>query len=288
MLSEVLEYLKPGPGQKFIDGTLGGAGYTLALAYAVGTKGKIISVDLDQLAIDNAQEKITQLKLKNIILVKDNFKNLITIVKDNFSKDQKFDGIVFDLGLSSAQLDDQNRGFSFKSSGPLNMAFGANYEISTEEIVNTYPLLELTRIFQDYGEERQAYRYAKAIVAARKIKRIKTVADLVSVIEQLFPPRFYHKIHPATKIFQALRIETNAELASLTEVLPSAVPLLKPKGKIVLISFHSGEDRIVKRFLKSRSDLKVLTKRPLVPGDSEIINNPRARSAKLRVAQKIN
>lgn len=288
MLPEVLEYLKPEPGQKFIDGTLGGAGYTLALAYAVGAKGKIISVDLDQLAIDNAQEKITQLKLKNIILVKDNFKNLITIVKDNFSKNQKFDGIVFDLGLSSAQLDDQNRGFSFKSSGPLNMAFGANYEISTEEIVNTYPLLELTRIFQDYGEERQAYRYAKAIVSARKIKRIKTVASLVSVIEQLFPPRFYHKIHPATKIFQALRIETNAELASLTEVLPSAVSLLKPKGKIVLISFHSGEDRIVKRFLKSRSDLKVLTKRPLVPGDSEIINNPRARSAKLRVAQKIN
>ena len=288
MLTEVLEYLKPKSGQKFIDGTLGGAGYTLALAKAVGEKGMILSTDLDQLAIDNAKSKIKELKLNNIELVKDNFKNLAKIVSEKFSTETKFDGIVFDLGLSSAQLDDKKRGFSFKSSGPLDMAFGSESEISTAEIVNSYPLLELTRIFTDYGEERQAYRYAKAIVAARKIRRIETVKDLVSVIEDLFPPRFYHKIHPATKLFQALRMETNAELASLTKVLPDAIDLLKPDGRIVLISFHSGEDRIVKRFFKSRTDIKILTKRPLVPSDSEIMDNPRARSAKFRAAQKIN
>lgn len=288
MLSEVLEYLKPKAGQKFIDGTLGGAGYTIALAKAIGDNGKILSTDLDQLAIDNAQEKIEQLKLENIVLVKDNFKNLAAVVKEKFPADQKFDGIVFDLGLSSAQLDDTERGFSFKSSGPLDMAFGADVELSTGEIVNEYPLLELTRIFQEYGEERQAYRYAKAIVEARKIKKIETVADLVSVIENLYPAKFYHKIHPATKLFQALRMETNSELASLSKVLPDALELLKPNGKIVVISFHSGEDRIVKRFFKSRTDIKILTKRPLVPSDSEIMSNPRARSAKLRAAQKIN
>lgn len=288
MLPEVLEYLKPEPGQKFIDGTLGGAGYTIALAYAVGARGKILSTDLDQLAIDNAQEKINSLKLKNIILVRDNFKNLAALVKEKFPAGQKFDGIVFDLGLSSAQLDDEARGFSFKSSGPLDMAFGTDAETGTEEIVNEYPLLELTRIFQEYGEEKQAYRYAKAIVEARKTKRIKTTADLVSVIENLYPARFYHKIHPATRLFQALRIETNSEITNLAQVLPDAVNLLKPNGKIVLISFHSGEDRVVKRFFRSRTDIKILTKRPLVPSGSEIIANPRARSAKLRAAQKIN
>ncbi|MHB8903979.1 MAG: 16S rRNA (cytosine(1402)-N(4))-methyltransferase RsmH [Patescibacteria group bacterium] len=288
MLSEVLEYLKPEAGQKFIDGTLGGAGYTLALAKVVGDKGRILSTDLDQLAIGNAEEKIKQSKLKNIVLVKDNFKNLAAIVKEKFPTDQKFDGIVFDLGLSSAQLDDEDRGFSFKSSGPLNMAFGTGGEISTEEIVNEYPLLELTRIFKEYGEERQAYRYAKGIVDARKFIRIKTTADLVSIIENLYPAKFYHKTHPATKLFQALRIETNGELNSLKQVLPDAIELLKPNGKIVIISFHSGEDRIVKRFFKSRTDLKILTKRPLVPSDSEIMSNPRSRSAKLRAAQKIN
>ena len=286
MLSEVLEYLKPTKGQKFIDGTLGGAGYTLALAKAVGSSGKILSIDLDQMAIDNAQEKITQLKLNNIFLVKDNFKNLGKIVENKFPQDQKFDGLVFDLGLSSAQLDDEIRGFSFNSTGPLDMAFGLGNDLSTEEIINNYSLLELTKIFQEYGEERNAYRYAKAIVAARKLKRIKTVADLVLIIEELFPVRFYHKIHPATKLFQALRIETNAELTALTEVLPVAISLLKPNGKIVLVSFHSGEDRIVKRFLKSRADLRILTKRPLIPSDTEILNNPRARSAKFRAAQK--
>jgi len=288
MLSEVLEYLQAKPGNKFIDGTLGGAGYTLALAKAIGEQGKIISLDLDELAIKNAETEIKKAALNNVILVQDNFKNLKTVVAENFSAETKFNGIVFDLGLSSAQLDDEARGFSFKGERPLDMAFGPQAEKSTEQIVNSYPLLELTRIFREYGEEKQAYRIAKAIIEARKKKRLKTTTDLITIIETAVPPRYFHKINPATRIFQALRMETNEELKVLEETLPIAVELLAPGGRLVVVSFHSGEDRIVKRFFRAATaNLKIITKKPLIPTVEETVTNPRSRSAKLRVAEKI-
>ncbi len=287
MLNEVIEYLKPRSGHKFIDCTLGGAGYTTTIAKKVGSQGKVIGIDLDELAIMNARIIISEQKLENITLLNGNFKNLKTIIGENFSEDTKFDGIVFDLGLSSAQLDDEARGFSFKGERPLDMSFGPDNTNSTEEIINVYPLLELTRIFREYGEEKHAYRIAKVIIEERKIKRIKTTADLVQIIEKAVPFRYRSRIHPATRVFQALRMETNEELVSLKEVLPVAINLLKPKGRLVVVSFHSGEDRIVKRFLKGETNVKILTKRPLVPSDSEIEGNPRARSAKLRAAEKI-
>ncbi len=287
MLNEILEYLKPKSGKKYIDCTLGGAGYTVALAKAVGQTGQVIGIDLDELAIKNAQTLINEQKLQNITLINDNFKNLETIISENISPDAKFDGIVFDLGLSSAQLDDEVRGFSFKGERPLDMSFGPANQKSTEEIVNHYDLLELTRIFREYGEEKHAYRIAKAIVAARRLERLKTTADLVKVIEDAVPFRYQSKIHPATRVFQALRMETNEELMSLAEVLPVAIKLLKPSGRLVVVSFHSGEDRIVKRFLKGETGIKILTKRPLIPTETEVENNPRARSAKLRAAEKI-
>jgi len=287
MLAEVLKYLQPQIGQKFIDCTLGGAGYTLAIAAQVGEQGKILGIDLDDLAIRNAQQRITESKFKNIILVQANFKNLSTIVADNFPRGSKFAGIVFDLGLSSAQLADQARGFSFQGERPLDMSFGPDNQRFTEDIVNHYSLLELTKIFREYGEERRAYQIAKAIVAARKKKRIVTTADLVAIIEQVVPFRFYSKIHPATRVFQALRLETNEELVSLAQALSQAVELLEEKGKLVVVSFHSGEDRIVKRFFKENPYLQVLTKKPLIPSEEETADNSRARSAKLRAAQKI-
>ena len=287
MLDEILEYLKPQAGKKYIDCTLGGAGYTTAIAKKIGEKGEVVAIDLDELAIKNAQTLISEQKLNNITLINDNFKNLLSAISSKFKSETKFDGIVFDLGLSSAQLDDEARGFSFKGERPLDMSFGPANNNSTEEIINNYPLLELTRIFREYGEEKHAYQIAKAIVEERKIERIKTTLDLVSIIEKKIPFRYRSKIHPATRVFQALRMETNEELSSLLEVLPDALELLKPKGRIVIVSFHSGEDRIVKRFFKTRSDIKILTKRPLVPSDVETENNPRARSAKLRVAEKI-
>jgi len=286
MLDEVIKYLKPRLGKKYIDCTLGGAGYTVALAKKLGNQGRVVGIDLDELAIKNAQALISEQKLLNIILINDNFKNLETILSEKFPVGSKFDGIVFDLGLSSAQLDDEARGFSFKGDRPLDMSFGPVNQSSTEEIVNRYPLLELTRIFREYGEEKHAYRIAKAIVEARRTQRIKTTADLTAVIEKAIPFRYQSKIHPATRVFQALRMETNEELASLLEVLPVAVSFLKPLGRLVVVSFHSGEDRIVKRFFKGEEGLKILTKRPLVPTEAETENNPRARSAKLRVAEK--
>ncbi len=286
MLREVLKFLNPQAGQNFVDCTLGGAGYTLAIAESAGEKGRVVSIDLDKLALENAAKNIKERNLQNITLVNDNFKNLEKIVEENFS-DQKIDGVVMDLGLSSAQLDDESRGFSFKGDRPLNMAFGPINDNSTAEIINHYPLLELTRIFTDYGEEHQAYHIAKAIVEGRKLKRIETTGDLIALIEKAVPPRFRSRIHPATKIFQALRMETNEELRVLSEVLAAAAQVLKPGGRLVVVSFHSGEDRIVKRFLKDTEGWQIMTKRPEVPTEDEIEDNPRARSAKLRAAIKI-
>jgi len=288
MLKEVLEYLQAKPGQKFIDGTLGGAGYTLALATALGKKGKVLALDLDGLAIKNAQDLLAEKKISNVVLISDNFKNLSSVIAANFPPGTKFDGLVLDLGLSSAQLEDETRGFSFKGERPLEMAFGPESERSTSAIVNQYPLLELTRIFREYGEERHAYQIAKALVAARREKKITTTAELVAVIERVIPIRYRTKIHPATRIFQALRMETNGELDALTAVLSQTTSILKPGGRLVVISFHSGEDRIVKRFLKNSPDFQILTKKPLVPSLEETEKNPRARSAKLRAAAKMN
>jgi 16S rRNA (cytosine1402-N4)-methyltransferase len=286
MLAEVLELLKVKPGGQYLDGTLGGAGYTIAIAQKIGPRGKMLSLDLDKNAIQNAKLKIKNQKLENITLVQGNFKNLKTIATDVFGAEAKFDGIVLDLGLSSFQLDDTNRGFSFKGERPLDMSFGPEIDNDTVNIVNQYPLLDLTRIFREYGEEKLAYQIAQAIVEARKLKKINTTSDLVAIIEARIPFRFRRRIHPATRVFQALRMETNEELKNLSEVLPQALELLKKNGRLVVVSFHSGEDRIVKRFLKANPEVTVITKRPLVPTVSETETNPRARSAKLRAAVK--
>lgn len=307
MLNEVLIGLDARPGQVFVDGTLGGAGYTLALAKLVSPSGKILAIDLDDLSLANAQEKIKQAKISNIVLVQDNFRNLKQIVEENFSQDFKVDGVVLDLGLSSAQLQDETRGFSFQGDRPLDMAFNqeGHTAIATTTIVNNYSLERLTHVFRVYGEEPKAYALAKKIVETRRKKRIKTTGDLLEIISSVIKTNPRIKIHPATRAFQALRMETNYELEALREVLPAALSILKPNGKIAIVSFHSGEDRIVKDFFRTESKdcicpssvpvcvcqhqatLKILTKKPIPASDLESQINPRARSAKLRLAQKI-
>ncbi|MCX6800493.1 MAG: 16S rRNA (cytosine(1402)-N(4))-methyltransferase RsmH [Candidatus Falkowbacteria bacterium] len=309
MLDEVIEYLKLKKSGFYIDCTLGGGGYTFAIASKIGATGKILAIDLDSLAIENTKENIKAKNLNNIILAQDNFNNLENIVQEKFNKDQKFDGIVLDLGLSSAQLEDRARGFSFKSETPLDMAFEGNQTergSKTEHIVNYYKEAELERIIKDYGEERFARNIASAIVKSRKEKSIKTTLDLAQIIDRAIPIKFQSKsIHPATKTFQALRIETNKELESLEKVMPAAVKLLSKNGRIVIVSYHSLEDRIVKQFFRAESldcicpkeiplcvcehkpNLKIITKKPLTPKEPELNKNHRARSAKLRVAQKI-
>lgn len=306
MLKEVLVGLNPQPGQVFIDCTLGGAGYTLALAKLVGPKGKIISLDLDGLALENAKEKIELAKVSNIVLFQDNFRNLQNIIEENFPEGFKVDGVVMDLGLSSAQLDDDSRGFSFQGDRPLDMAFNqeGHTAIATTTIVNRYPLERLTHIFREYGEEPKAYLVAKKIIERRKKNWIKTTGQLLEIISEVIKTNPKSRINPATKIFQALRMETNRELEALKEVLPAAISLLKSGGRLAVVSFHSGEDKIVKEYFRTESkdcicpssvpicicnhkaSLEILTKKPIPASDNESNLNPRARSAKLRLAKK--
>lgn len=303
MLKHVLEHLAPKRGGYFIDCTLGGGGYTSALSQTVGDSGKILAIDLDKDAISNAKTK----KLKNVIFANDNFSNLGNIIKEEFKENTLFDGIVLDLGLSSYQLEDLRRGFSFRvDSAPLDMSFSHDDKELTKEIINKASQRELERIIREYGEEKYAWKIAKEIIKTRKIKNIEQTGELVKIIESVFPQReLNRKIHPATKTFQALRIATNDELISLEEVLPQAISALKKEGKLVVVSFHSLEDRIVKNFFKKESrdcfcppklpvcvcghkkTLKIITKKIVIAEDDEVKENPRSRSAKMRVAQKI-
>lgn len=302
MLKEVLELLQPQPGQQFIDGTLGGGGYTQALAEAVGPTGRIIAIDLDQLALDHAETIIKEHGLGNITLVLDNFANLSAIAEKQGLT--QINGVVLDLGLSSAQLADEQRGFSFQTDRPLNMAFGAD-EGKTQIIVNKYPEAVLADLIKSYGEERYARRIAWSIVKARQLQPLTTTGQLVEAIRTAVPAAYQHdRIHFATRTFQALRLATNQELANLETVLPQALELLAPQGRLAVVSFHSLEDRLVKKFFKTESQdclcppqwpvcqcghqasLEIITKKPLTPSEAEIANNPRARSAKLRVAVK--
>ncbi len=307
MLEEVLTGLNLKPGSKIIDCTLGGASYTLAIAEKVGPTGLVLALDLDNLAIANAQQKISQQNIGNIILVQENFRNLSKVIADNFPEGILFDGVVMDLGLSSAQLSDDDRGFSFNGDHPLDMAFNQELHtaIATTTIINRYPLDRLTHIFREYGEEPKAYLVAKMIVEKRKRNWIKTTGQLLEIISLVLKNNPKNRIHPATKIFQALRMETNRELEALKEVLPASLNCLKSQGRLAIVSFHSGEDRIVKEFFKQESidcvcptgvplcvckhqaQIKILLKKPLVATPEENEDNPRARSAKLRLAEKI-
>lgn len=320
MLKEILEYLDPKPGQYFIDCTLGGGGYTMVIAERIKESGRVLAIDLDETAINNFQLTINNYELKNVVLVNNNFKNLKEIVVKYFVKNQKFSGIVFDLGLSSAQLDDKSRGFSFKSDAPLDMNYeseimnqelgirnqelGMNQKITVEKIINQWRESELIKIIKEYGEERCAKSIAREIVKFRKLKPIKTTGQLVEIIKNAVPKNYEHyRIHPATRTFQALRIASNNELENFKIALPQALELLQPGGRIVVISFHSLEDRIVKQFFKQESKecicpseipicrcdhqikLKIITKKVVRPSAEEVLKNPRARSAKMRVAE---
>ncbi|MBN2884889.1 16S rRNA (cytosine(1402)-N(4))-methyltransferase RsmH [Patescibacteria group bacterium] len=305
LLEEVLSVLNPLPGQTYIDCTLGGTSYTRAIAKLVGKKGRVISIDADEMAIKNAEGILKNDNFQNVSLVHDNFRNLEAIAKEYTP--EGVDGIVFDLGLSSAQLDDELRGFSFQGDRPLDMAFGVGESVSTINLINSSSLSELTRIFRELGEEPQAYRLAKEIITARKHKKIESTKELVDIILKITPARFLKsRIHPATRVFQALRLATNDEFGSLKEALLATADILKIGGRLAVVSFHSGEDRIVKQWLKQESSdclcppqapvcicnhqarFKVIAKKPLMASNEELKTNPRARSAKLRVAEKIS
>ncbi|MBL7150075.1 MAG: 16S rRNA (cytosine(1402)-N(4))-methyltransferase RsmH [Candidatus Pacebacteria bacterium] len=298
---EVLEYLNPKPNQNFIDCTIGEAGHTLAILEKNRPKGKVLGIEWDielyknlsksdtRAAAKGEEEDLSSLTINRLVLVNDNFVNLKEIVERE--KFRPIQGILFDLGMSSWHLEESGRGFSFLRNEPLDMRFGVQNELTAEEIVNKWKAKDIEKVLEEYGEERFAKRIAKNIVEIRKFKPIETTFQLLDVIKKAVPGWYQHqRLHFATKTFQALRIAVNDELENLKEVLPQALEILEPGGRIVVISFHSLEDRIVKNFFRNQAkeeSLKILTKKPISPSKEEEIKiNPRSRSAKLRAILK--
>jgi len=287
---EVLEYLTPKPNENFIDCTIDGGGHTAVIIERIKPNGKILGIEIDK-------ELYQKLEKRNrLILVNDSYTNLKKIIeKYNFGP---IDGILFDLGMSSWHLEKSSRGFTFLKNEPLDMRYNVTkfkrslkscYQLTGSEIVNQWPEPEIEKILKEYGEERFAKRIARKIVEERRVKPIKNTFQLVEVIKKAVPSGYRHgRIHPATRTFQALRIAVNDELNNLKKVLPQTIEVLKKEGRIVIISFHSLEDRIVKNFFrKESSNLQILTKKPIRASQEEIKINPRSRSAKLRAAIKL-
>ncbi len=274
---EVIKYLDPKPNENFIDCTIDGGGHSSAILERNG-RGRVLGIELDQEVFKNIQRK------KNLILVRDNFVNLKEIIKRE--KFPSVSGILFDLGFSSWHIDESGRGFSFQKNELLDMRYDNQNPLTAEKILNYYSESEINRILKEFGEEQFSRDVAKQIVLERKVKPIKRTFQLVEIIKKAVPGWYQRKkIHPATRTFQALRIAVNDELANLEKALPQAEEALKPGGRLVIISFHSLEDRIVKNFLK-QSNLQILNKKPITPKEEEIKLNPRSRSSKLRAAIK--
>jgi 16S rRNA (cytosine1402-N4)-methyltransferase len=293
LLNEVIEALQLKANENVIDCTLGDAGHSEKILEATGPHGKLLGIDADPESVLRAKQYLYRFE-DRAVFVRDNFKNLKKIITD--SGFGPVDAILFDLGWSSPQFAERGRGFSFEKDEPLDMRYsGKNDGLSAGEIVNQYGLNDLNKIFRVYGEEKLSELIAKRIIEKRKDKKIETTGELVEIILEVYRKKLNSDkevpwiggIHPATKIFQALRIETNRELEVLKSVLPEAVETLSSGGRIAVITFHSLEDRIVKHFFQSNlSKLKIVTKKPISAGQGELTENPRARSAKLRVAIK--
>jgi len=290
LLKEVTKYLKVKRGEKYIDATLGGGGHTAAF---LKLGGNILAIDCDPEAIKAARLYLASAcpPGKHFFwrLVSGNFKDLYQLAKKE--KFLNVSGIFLDLGVSSYQLEKGERGFSFNWEGPLDMRMDPNLKVTAADLVNGLNKGELNELFAKLGQEHYSRRLAEAICRARKLKPIKTTEELVEIINKSLPAKVKKrsKLHPATRVFLALRIAVNDELNNLKKVLPQALELLKPKGRLAVISFHSGEDRIVKRFLKTAAehgDLLIITDKPVRPTAEEIEKNPRSRSAKLRVGEK--
>jgi 16S rRNA (cytosine1402-N4)-methyltransferase len=294
----VIDLLKPVPGGLYLDGTLGAGGHARGVLIASSPDGKVVGMDRDPQALEMARENLAEFG-ERVIFIKDTYRNFQSHL--NNLNWQCVDGILLDLGISSMQLDKPERGFSFRADGPLDMRFDPEQALTAADLVNELSREELAEILFTYGEEKLARKIAEAIIANRPLVGTKDLAEIVKKVAR--NPK--SKIHPATRTFQALRIAVNQELDALEAFLPRALESLNTGGRLAIIAFHSLEDRIVKKFFRLESRdcicppevpicvcghkarLKELTRRPLRPEESEIDRNPRARSAKLRVAEKI-
>lgn len=291
LLNESIDGLAIKGKDIIVDGTLGGGGHTLEILKRFGNQITLIGFDLDKDAIDRVNKLIDK-KIKNVYLENFGFQDLKNVLKKK--NVDKVNRILLDLGISSFQLEEAGRGFSFQKDEPLLMTMKKEIskdDLTAQEIVNFWEEETLADIIYGFGEERYSRKIARAIVLARGKEEIKTTFDLVKIIESAIGHRYKGKrIHPATKTFQALRIATNSELTNLEKVIEDGVEVLDRGGRMAIITFHSLEDRIVKRAFKNIDNLgkgKIINKKPILPKDSEIKENPRSRSAKLRLLEKI-
>ncbi len=298
LFESCMRLMNPQPCGFYADGTLGAGGHSEGILKASAPDGKLIAFDLDPVAIEIAQERLKPYGSR-VRIIQDSYVNLGLYAEDN-----SLDGFIVDLGVSSMQLDREDRGFSFLQDGPLDMRFSPAQAVSAADIVNDWPEEELSRILWEYGEERKSRRIAAMICAERNAARIETTGQLRDIIQSAVGYG-REKIHPATRSFQAIRIAVNEELKAVESVLPAAVNALKPGGRLLVISFHSLEDRIVKNFIRKESRdclcppeqlvctcghkaiLRELTRHPVIADEDEIRINPRARSARLRAAVKL-
>ncbi|MEO6922477.1 MAG: 16S rRNA (cytosine(1402)-N(4))-methyltransferase RsmH [Bryocella sp.] len=287
LLEETLEYLNVQPGGVICDATLGLGGHSAAIARKLGGAGTLICFDRDAEAMALAKARLEELKselgseMPEVRFVPRAFSEMAEEIKPG-----TLDGLLADFGVSSLQLDEAQRGFSFRADGPLDMRMDPRSELTAEQVVNEADEEDLANLIYEFGEERRSRRIARALVRARPIR---TTAELARVVSAVAPSMKGDKIHPATRTFQALRIRVNDELGEIQSLLKSAGSLLKPGGRVVLISFHSLEDRLVKDAFheaKKLGSFEVLTKKPIVAKEQESLRNPRSRSAKLRAAVK--
>ncbi len=297
LYQEIMDALQPVSGERYLDGTLGAGGHAEGILKASAPGGRLLGLDLDPEALAIASQRLLTYR-DRVVVRHASYTEAATVLEEIGWKSVQ--GIILDLGVSSMQIDRPDRGFSFMEEGPLDMRFDPESGPSAADLVNTLSEAELANIIWEYGEERYSRRIASAIIRARPIHTTAQMAELIRSVV----PGYEHHIHPATRTFQGLRIAVNRELETLSEALPKLVNCLSPGGRIAVISFHSLEDRIVKRFFRKESkacicppeqpictcehqaSLKILTKKPVRPKEEEINRNPRSRSARLRVAEK--
>ncbi|MDD5155156.1 MAG: 16S rRNA (cytosine(1402)-N(4))-methyltransferase RsmH [Candidatus Omnitrophica bacterium] len=288
MLREVIDYLDLKPGKTIVDATAGLGGHALCILKNIMPAGRLICIDRDQESLELARENLKDFG-SSCEFVHSNFVDIDTVLGS--LKVTKIDGIVFDLGLSSFQLDNPQRGFSFQNEGPLDMRLDRNSYICAYDLVNNLNEEEISAMLWNFGQERWHNRIARFLVQERQKHPIATTRELSDIVVSAIPYKYRHyRIHPATRTFQAVRIAVNRELEILETALKKTIPLLNPSGRICVISFHSLEDRIVKlnfRQLAARGMLNIITPKPLVPGQDEVRDNPSSRSAKLRVAERL-
>ncbi|EKE04753.1 MAG: S-adenosyl-methyltransferase MraW [uncultured bacterium] len=301
LLNEAIEWLDCRKGLIYIDGTVGGGGHSKEIAKRISPDGRLISMDVDPDAIAAAEKNLAPYK-DIATIVRSSYINIPEVLK-NLNIEKITGGVLLDIGASYYQLTTQERGFSFSKEAPLDMRFNPDNPVSAYDVVNSYSEQELIRIFSEYGEERYSKRIARKIVEVRQKQPIKTTIELANIVKFAVPKSSF-KIHPATRVFQAIRMKVNNELGNIEKSLKEVIPLLEKNARIVVISFHSLEDRLVKNLFKYYSSkcncrpeqlictcepkqLEVLTKKPIIASEEEIRRNPPSRSAKMRVAEKV-